>query len=138
MAERSEMVFGAASDTQRVALDPASEEHRLGQARRARGNLAAILVNQAGGLGVVEADGSLVAAEFQELCDMLGLDPPAAREPGMCRRDGCDNALAVASSMRATGGSLSDGTSRGEARRKGYCSNRCMRTSYLPKPGGAA
>lgn len=77
MADASDVVFGSSQDTARVALDPASEEHRRERARKARGNLAAILVGQAGGLEVVAADGSLVAAEFRELCDLLGLDPPA-------------------------------------------------------------
>jgi hypothetical protein len=136
MADASDVVFGAGRDTARVALDPASEEARLTRSRRARGNLAAILVEAAGGLDVVAADGTLVAEEFRELCDLLGLDPPPSADPGVCRRSGCCNLLSLSGVVRPGSGSGNARSERGDARRKGFCSNRCMRISYLPARDG--
>lgn len=124
MADASDLQFGSGMDAVRVSNDPSDEAHRREKARKARGNLAAILVERAGGLDVVKADGTLVAAEFAELCEALGLDGAPERAPGRCL---------------VCGGPLSSSTMTNPttAQRQGYCTSGCKRKANLAnQPGG--
>lgn len=121
-----------------MSVDAEAELIRADRARRARGNLAAVLVDRAGGLDVVAADGALVAQEFAELCDYLGLDQaPEQTAAGLCRGPGCDNELSLSGSASPTSG-VAGGAARerGNARRMGFCSLRCKRRANLANQEG--
>jgi hypothetical protein len=136
MADTSDVVFGAGREVARVPLDPESEEYRLQRTRMGRRKMATFLVRQAGGLEVVEADGTAVAEDWRRLCDALGVNPPPSATPGVCRRAGCDKPLSMTGTVRPTSGSGNVNSERGVARRQGFCSNRCMRISHLRGEGG--
>lgn len=68
-----------------LLLDEAQRRDR--QRRNARGNLAALVVEERGGLAECrrsKATRTAAAAEFAELADMLGLSKISDRAPGTC------------------------------------------------------
>lgn len=117
--------LSAGMEVLRLSAEEQDARRRHEKRVAARGNLAALLVDKAGGLERVEADKLLVldtAAEFAELCEALGLDPAPEGAPGICARPACTNEVPLHAAMRAN-----------EHQRRGFCSNRCMHLSYLPR-----
>lgn len=117
-------------DTLRLSVVEREEQARRRTRSDARGILAALMVDRAGGLDACRADDETLrtaAAEFADLCQALGLDPPTPRptEPlapsghqarTPCRREGCGKGI------RAR---------REFWHRLDYCSHDCLRLVYL-------
>lgn len=110
----------------------AREEDALARAGRqvaARRNLAALLIDRAGGLVAVARDKELsraVAVEFEELSGLLGLEKADERTVvGICARTECGKSMY----RNGAGGPYR------AARRAGYCSPRCQRIAGLHSAG---
>lgn len=130
MADRSDLLNGG-QEVVRMSVDAEAELIRQERASVARRKLAWIFVDGAGGIDAVKADASVampVAQDFAGLPAYLGLDKAPEQEAGICRGPDCDNELSVSGSFNASTG-VSGGASRERAyaRRKGFCSRRCMR-----------
>jgi hypothetical protein len=109
--------ISAGYNTARVSSSVADEERRRHGRLKARGEMAAMVVDRRGGLDDVQADDEvlrLVAAEFATLCEALGLDVIPEHLPGVCRH--CRGQIPIRAAMRGD-----DWT------RKGFCRLRCMR-----------
>jgi hypothetical protein len=75
-------------ETARVRGDDADVQRRLENARRARGNLAAMVVDRHGGVQALKRSRKKLdeaVEEFAGLLDMLGLDVRSPDRPGVCR-----------------------------------------------------
>jgi predicted nucleic acid-binding Zn-ribbon protein len=110
-------------DTARVRGDEADVQRRLENARRARGNLAAMVVDRHGGVQACKRSRKKLdeaAEEFAGLLDMLGLDVGSPVRPGVCR--GCGQELPMTAASWVS-------KSKNPHWKAGYCSARCWADS---------
>jgi hypothetical protein len=108
-------------ETARVRGDDADVQRRLENARRARGNLAAMVVDRHGGVQALKRSRKKLdeaVEEFVGLLDMLGLDVRSPDRPGVCRREGCGRALPMTAASWVS-------KSKNPHWKAGYCSAEC-------------
>lgn len=109
-------------DTARVRGDEADIKRRQENARQARGNLAAMVVDAHGGVQAVKRSKKKrieAADEFAGLLEMLGLNVLPERKPGGCRNPECQAELPMSAA------SSSGRSSSHTYYKAGYCSPKC-------------